>query len=106
MQNPYHNPIGNSSLSAWLVAPGVCWVQSRSPELSKQLARRSDARTVMRGVAGGHLKTFEFHHPLAWAEKLVTRLLKYGGANEPFSSLKRPETHFDFAGASSQRRDV
>ena len=65
--------IGDRTLSAWPVAPGICWVQTRSPVYAKKLSERADARLVEWGVAGGFLRTFEFKHGLAWAQKLITR---------------------------------
>lgn len=65
--------IGNPELSAWQVAPGVIWVQTRSPEFARVLARRSDSRRVLRGVTGGYLRTFEFRHGLTWARQLIAR---------------------------------
>jgi len=65
--------LGNRELSAWLVAPGVVWVQSRSPKLANKLSQRSDSRLVAQGVGGGYLRIFEFQHGLAWASSLITR---------------------------------
>ena len=65
--------IGNRELSAWMVAPGVTWVQARSPQFARKLSARSDSRLVAQGVAGGYLRTFEFPHGLAWARRLIAR---------------------------------
>jgi hypothetical protein len=65
--------IGNLELSAWLVAPGVTWVQTRLPQFARKLSQRSDSRLVAHGVAGGYLRTFEFQHGLAWARRLIAR---------------------------------
>jgi hypothetical protein len=70
--------LGNRELSAWLVAPGVSWVQTRSPQFARKLSQRSDSRLVARGVVGGYLRTFEFPHGLAWAGRLVARYTKNG----------------------------
>jgi hypothetical protein len=69
---------GDRYLSAWLVAPGVCWIQTRSPFYARKLEQRADSRLVARGVAGGFLRTFEFNHGLAWAERLLARYAKNG----------------------------
>jgi hypothetical protein len=74
--------IGDRDLSAWLVCPGICWVQSRSSLYARKLAQRSDSRLVARGVAGGFLRTFEFHHGLAWAELLLARYIPVGEATK------------------------
>lgn len=65
--------IGNRGLSAWQVAPGVVWMQTRSPQYARKLSQRSDSRLVVRGVTGGYLRTFELAHGLAWAERLIRR---------------------------------
>lgn len=65
--------IGDHWLSAWQTAPGVAWVQTRSPQFARKLSQRSDSRLIVRGVAGGYLRTFEFHHGLAWARRLIAR---------------------------------
>ena len=44
--------IGNHELSAWLVAPGVTWIQTRSPQFARKLSHRSDSHQVACGVAG------------------------------------------------------
>ena len=49
------------------------WVQTRNPKRAKRLAKRSDSRLVMRGVAGGYLRTFEFAHTMSWALRLMKR---------------------------------
>ena len=65
--------IGNCELSAWQIAPGSTWVQTRSPQFARKLSQRGDSRLVVRGVAGGYLRTFEFKHGLAWARRLIAR---------------------------------
>jgi hypothetical protein len=65
--------IGDRWLCAWQVAPGVVWVQTRSAEYARKLARRSDGKLVARGVAGGYLRTYEFQRGLAWARRLIVR---------------------------------
>jgi hypothetical protein len=65
--------VGTSLLSAWQVAPGVVWIQTRSPQFARKLSQRSDGRLVARGVAGGFLRTFEFKRGMAWAESLIKR---------------------------------
>jgi len=65
--------IGTRELSAWQTAPGICWIQTRSPEFARKLARRADARLVAFGVAGGFLRTFIFRHSLTWARGLIAR---------------------------------
>jgi hypothetical protein len=65
--------VGISDLCAWQPVPGVTWVQARLPEHANRLAKRSDARLVVRGMAGGYLKTYEFRHSLSWAQRLICR---------------------------------
>lgn len=70
--------IGDRWLSAWLVAPGVVWVQTRLPQFARKLSQRSDSRLVARGVAGGYLRTYEIPHGLTWAGRLIGRYAKNG----------------------------
>ena len=65
--------IGNRELSAWQVASGLVWVQTRSPQFARKLSQRSDSRLVAHSVAGGYLRTFEFQRGLAWARRLIAR---------------------------------
>lgn len=65
--------IGDSDLCAWAVAPGVTWVQTRNPTYARKLSQRADASIVAKGVHGGYLRTFEFKHPVSWAERLINR---------------------------------
>jgi hypothetical protein len=44
--------IGDRELSAWLVAPGETWIQTRSPQFARKLSQRSDSHQVACGVAG------------------------------------------------------
>ena len=85
--------VGNRELSAWQVAPGTTWVQTRSPKFARKLSQRSDSRLVAHGVCGGYLRTFEFPHGVAWAGRLIERYTKGGTATNtqkiaPASSLR------------------
>ena len=64
---------GTRELSAWQVAPGVTWIQARSPQFVRKLSQRSDSRLVATGVAGGYLRIYEFPHRLSWARRLIAR---------------------------------
>jgi hypothetical protein len=77
--------IGNHELSAWQTAPGVTWIQTRSPQFARKLSQRGDSRLVVRGVAGGYLRTFSFRHGLAWARRLIAR---YTAAETPTNARK------------------
>jgi hypothetical protein len=79
--------IGDRWLSAWWVASGVVWVQARSPQFASKLSRRSDGKLVAWGVAGGFLRTFEFRHGLAWAQRLIER---YQSAEVVTNARKNP----------------
>jgi hypothetical protein len=72
-RTPLNTVVGTDMLCAWQPAPGITWVQTRSPQFARKLSQRNDARLVVRGVAGGYLRTFEFAHPLAWAQRLIAR---------------------------------
>jgi hypothetical protein len=76
MKTALNVAIGDHWLSAWQTAPGVAWVQTRSPQFARKLSQRSDSRLIVRGVAGGYLRTFEFHHGLAWARRLIARYIQ------------------------------
>jgi hypothetical protein len=65
--------VGDRWLSAWQTAPGIVWIQARSPQFARKLSQRGDSRLVARGVSGGYLRTFEFPHGLAWAKRLIAR---------------------------------
>jgi hypothetical protein len=80
-----HETVGTSLCSAWKVAPGVVWVQSRSPKLAKKLKQIAGHKQVAYSVVGGYLRTFEFKKSLAWARKWIAR---HTAANEPFSDQK------------------
>jgi len=73
MTRDLNTVIGSPELYAWQPAPGVTWVQTRSPQFARKLSQRGDSRLIVRGVAGGYLRTFEFYHRLAWARCLINR---------------------------------
>ncbi len=79
--------IGGPELCAWQPARGVVWVQTRNPLHGRRLAKRSDGRLVVRGVAGGYLKTYEFQRSLTWAARLMKRYLT--GGTTPNEGLGR-----------------
>ena len=70
---PLNEVVGSDVLCAWQPVRGVTWVQTHSPQFARKLSQRRDSRLVARGVAGGYLRTFEFLHALAWADRLVAR---------------------------------
>jgi len=76
MKTALNVAIGCRELSAWQVAPGETWVQTRLPKHANRLAKRSDGRLVVRGMAGGYLKTYAFRHSLSWAERLIRRYIR------------------------------
>jgi hypothetical protein len=87
---PLNTDIGTPELSAWQPVPGITWVQCRAAEHANRLAKRSDSGLVVRGMAGGFLKTYEFRHSLAWAERLIRRYTRQNhAANE---RLRTPAT--------------
>lgn len=85
MKTALNVAIGCRELSAWQTAPGVTWLQTRSPQFPRKLSQRSDSRLIVHGVAGGYLRTFEFHHGLAWARRLIAR---YTAAETPTNPRK------------------
>ena len=85
--------IGGHELCAWQPARGVVWVQTRSPVHGRRLAKRDDGRLVVRGVAGGYLKTYEFQGSLTWAARLMKRYLTdKAAANEALGRAICPRT--------------
>ena len=72
---PLNTAVGDRDLWAWQPVRGVTWVQTRNPDHARRLAKRSDGRLVVRGMAGGYLKTFEFPRSLAWALRLMKRYM-------------------------------
>jgi len=89
---PLNTVIGTDEISAWQPVPGMTWVQCRTAEHANRLAKRSDSRLVVRGMAGGYLKTYEFRHSLAWAERLIRRYTRQNhAANERLSTPATPK---------------
>jgi len=88
--------IGTRDLCAWQPAPGVTWVQTRVHGHANRLAKRRDARLVVRGVAGGYLRTFEFRRSLSWVRRLISR---YTGTGENAAANARI---FSTAGAEAK----
>ena len=70
---PLNTTVGDRDLCAWQPVRGVVWVQTRNPNHARRMAKRSDAKLVAWGVAGGYLKIFEFRQSLAWAIRLLNR---------------------------------
>ena len=88
---PFNTVIGADEISAWQPGPSITWVQCRAAEHANRLAKRRDASLVVRGMAGGYLKTYEFRQSLAWAERLIHRYTrKNHTANERLSTPERP----------------
>jgi hypothetical protein len=68
-------------ISAWSVATGVWWIQTREPRLARKLGRRSDTRLVAFGVVGGFLRIFEVRRSPSFVRRLTAR---YTASNERF----------------------
>ena len=99
--------IGGHELCAWQPARGVVWVQTRNPQHARRMAKRSDGRLVVRGVAGGYLKTFEFRRSLAWAARLMKRYLTdETPPNEGLGRAICPRTSRAIRAGRGQRTDV
>jgi hypothetical protein len=93
--------IGTRDLCAWTTAPGFTWVQTRRPDYARKLSRRSDAQLVARGVAGGFLRTFCFHHSLRWARGLIARY----NAGETVTNARKTAPESPAAGERAEVRD-
>ena len=88
--------VGDRDLCAWQPARGIVWVQTRDPKHARGLAKRKDGRLVVRGVAGGFLRIFEFRQSLAWALRMVKRFTADEvTANEALGRAVCPETNPD-----------
>ena len=99
--------IGGHELCAWQPARGVVWVQTRSPLHGRRLAKREDGRLVVRGVAGGYLKTYEFQGSLTWAARLMKRYLTDETTpNEGLGRAICPRTSRARRAGRGQRTDV
>ena len=73
MKIPLNTSVGDRELCAWQPVRGVVWIQTRDAKHAERLAKRSDGRLVVWGVAGGFLRTYEFKRPISWAIKLMER---------------------------------
>lgn len=93
--------LGTPDLCAWAPTSGVSWVQTRVPHYARKLSQRQDSRLVMCGVAGGYLRTFEFHHRLSWAQRLITRYTRHAEAtNARLTAPASPSSAFSPGGGS------
>ena len=91
---PLNTAVGDRDLCAWQPVRGVVWIQTRNPNHAERLARRPDGRLVVRGVAGGYLRTFEFAKRLPWAMRLMARYTSNETrANESFGGAICPRTN-------------
>ena len=81
---PLNTTVVGRDLCAWQPVRGPVWVQTRNPGPAQRLAKRTDGRWVVRGGAGGYLRTFEFRKSVTWAMRLMTRYTATEtGTNEP-----------------------
>jgi len=91
---PLNTAVGVRELCAWQVVRGIVWVQTRHSQHAKRLAKRKDGRLVVRGVAGGFLRTFEFRHSLAGAVRVMARYTAAEEtANEGLGGARCPRTN-------------
>jgi hypothetical protein len=98
--------IGDSTISAWRVAPGFVWVQTRSPYYARRLMRRRDSRLAATGAAGGFLRTFELQRPLRWAKRFIDDHQKNQTApNERFLRPESPTSRRNCRRAESGGRE-
>ena len=96
--------VGDGDLCAWQPVPGVVRVQTRDPKHAKRLAQRKDGRSVVVGVAGGFLRTFEFQHSLPWAVRLMNRYTADEvAANEALGRARCPRTNPNQESACGQQ---
>lgn len=87
----FNHVVGSTELCAWQPRSGIVWVQTRSPEYARLLAKQKGSRQVGVGVAGGYLRIFELRHSLKWARNLVARYARRQmSANSGIKVLKAP----------------
>lgn len=67
--------VGNSAICAWRVAIDACWVQVRSPELARRVAKLEGARRVASNHEGPFLRIYEVPHHFAWVRNYVTKVI-------------------------------
>jgi hypothetical protein len=82
-------------------------VQTRAPQFARKLSQRKDSRLVVRGVAGGYLRTFGFRHSLTWAQRLIARYTRNAEAtNGGLTGPASPARAFSSGGGSRRTAEA
>jgi len=87
---PDGETFGTEELCTWTVCPGVCRLQTRSPEFARKLAARAGAKLVGWSELGGYLRIFQERIEPWRARQLVKRYLTL--SETPTNGAFSPET--------------
>jgi hypothetical protein len=88
---------GPPELCAWPVAPGVFWIQTTEPQLSRKLEKREDARRVQISGVNHFRRTFELRGTWRKVRRIIDRYLVSAG--DQFSLDFRPQVALKTAGS-------
>jgi hypothetical protein len=80
---------GPPELCAWQVEPGVFWIQTTEPQLSRKLEKRKDMRRVEVNGVNHFRRTFETRGRWRKIRRIVDRFLVSAG--DHFSQGFRPQ---------------
>src|SRR5262245_37926426 len=70
---------GPLQLCAWQVVPGVFWIQTTEPQLSRKLEKREDARRVEISGVNHFRRTFELRGTWRKLRRIIDRYLVSAG---------------------------
>jgi hypothetical protein len=73
------------SICAWLIKPGISWIQTREPGFARKLSRRRDTRLVAVSVGGGFMRIYEMRRSPSLVQRLIKRFVV---TNARFSSTE------------------
>jgi hypothetical protein len=74
MKNPFYT-YGPRELSAWQVAPGLFWIQTRDKDYARKLDRRKDTRKVEICGYNCFLRTYEMAGTWRKVKRLISRYI-------------------------------
>src|SRR5215831_18847566 len=80
---------GPLQLCAWQVVPGVFWIQTTEPQLSRKLEKREDARRVEISGVNHFRRTFELRGTWRKVRRIIDHYLV--SASDQFSPDFRPQ---------------
>jgi hypothetical protein len=82
LQTPAHavnSTYGPPELCAWQVEPGVFWIQTTEPQLSRKLEKRTDMRRVEVNGVNHFRRTFETRGRWRKIRRIIDRFLLSAG---------------------------